>query len=173
MGKITRRELLGTSALVVGTAALPGLGLEGSGNDTAARKKMKIMVTGGHPDDPESGCGGTIALYSNLGHEVVILYLTRGEAGIEGKRAQEAAVIRTAECEKACAILKARPLFAGQIDGSTEINAERSHPRPRIEAPSSHLLARANSGSLFRPRSLTGWEPCFRVARDCGAGARF
>lgn len=125
MGKITRRELLGTSALAVGTAALPGLGLESSGNDTAARKKMKIMVTGGHPDDPESGCGGTIALYSNLGHEVVILYLTRGEAGIEGKGAQEAAAIRTAECEKACAILKARPLFAGQIDGSTEINAER------------------------------------------------
>ena len=126
MGRITRRELLGTSAILAGSvgAALPGMGLA-SGGEAGARKKLKIVVTGGHPDDPESGCGGTIALYGNLGHEVVILYLTRGEAGIEGKSAQEAAAIRTAESERACAILKARPVFAGQINGSTEINAER------------------------------------------------
>ncbi|HVM93763.1 MAG TPA: PIG-L family deacetylase [Terriglobales bacterium] len=126
MGKITRRELLGTSALLVGSAGatLPGLVLEG-GHGAAAKKKLKIVVTGGHPDDPESGCGGTIALYSDLGHEVVIVYLTRGEVGIEGKTVAEAAAIRTAEAEKACAILKARPVFAGQIDGSAEINNAR------------------------------------------------
>ena len=126
MGKITRRELLGTSALLVGSAGttIPGLVLEG-GHGAAAKKKLKIVVTGGHPDDPESGCGGTIALYSDLGHEVVIVYLTRGEVGIEGKSVQEAAAIRTAEAEKACAILKARPVFAGQIDGSAEINNAR------------------------------------------------
>jgi N-acetylglucosamine malate deacetylase 1 len=53
---------------------------------------------------------------------VVIVYLTAGEAGIDGKLASEAAVIRTAESRKACAILKARPVFAGQIDGDTEVN---------------------------------------------------
>ncbi len=88
-------------------------------------RKLNIVVVGGHPDDPESGCGGTIALYSQQGHNVVILYLTRGEAGIAGKTALEAAAIRTAECEKACAILKVRPVFAGQIDGNTEINPSR------------------------------------------------
>ena len=121
--KITRREMLGGSALLVGSAAsLPALGLE---RDEAATEKVRIVVVGGHPDDPESGCGGAIALYTNLGHEVTILYLTRGEAGIEGKSHEEAAAIRTAESEKACAILKARPMFAGQIDGDTEVNRAR------------------------------------------------
>lgn len=51
----------------------------------------------------------------------MVVYLTAGEAGIAGKLANEAAVIRTAESRKACAILKARPVFVGQIDGKTEI----------------------------------------------------
>jgi LmbE family N-acetylglucosaminyl deacetylase len=123
MNRITRRKLLERSSLLLATAGtLPALGLQA---DSAIGKKLKIVVVGGHPDDPESGCGGTIALYSSLGHEVTILYLTRGDAGIEGKSLQEAATIRTAESEKACAILKARPLFAGQIDGNTEVNRTR------------------------------------------------
>jgi LmbE family N-acetylglucosaminyl deacetylase len=89
------------------------------------RSKLKVIVAGAHPDDPESAAGGTIARYADLGHEVVCLYLTRGEVGMKGKTPQESAAIRTAEAEKACAILKARPLFAGQIDGSTEVNAAR------------------------------------------------
>src|SRR6185437_10409619 len=78
------------------------------------------------------GCGGTIALYSAQGHNVSILYLTRGEAGIRGKSAQEAAAIRTAESEKACAILKAKPVFAGQIDGDTEVDRSRYQDFSRI-----------------------------------------
>jgi LmbE family N-acetylglucosaminyl deacetylase len=126
MRKTTRRELLGQSAWLLGIAetALPLLGLERD-NEVTAEKKLRIVVVGAHPDDPESGCGGTIALYTNLGHEVMILYLTRGEAGVEGKTIQEAAAIRTVESEKACAILKAQPMFAGQIDGDTAVNRTR------------------------------------------------
>ena len=94
-----------------------------TGNPSGLVPKMKVVVVGAHPDDPESGCGGSIARYSDLGHEVVIVYLTAGEAGINGKSASEAAAIRTAESRKACAILKARPVFAGQIDGDTEVNS--------------------------------------------------
>jgi LmbE family N-acetylglucosaminyl deacetylase len=124
MGKITRRELMERSALLMGTAGMPALGQE-SHKPAGTEKKLKIVVVGGHPDDPESGCGGTIALYTSLGHEVTILYLTRGEAGIAGKTHEEAAAIRTAESEKACAILKAQAEFAGQIDGDTEVNRGR------------------------------------------------
>src|SRR5215469_131478 len=126
MAKITRRALLGESVLLLGSAgtSMPMLGLE-RGDHAGAEKKARIIVVGAHPDDPESGCGGTIALYTSLGHEVIILYLTRGEAGIEGKTLQEAAAIRTAESNKACAILEARPSFAGQIDGDTEVNQTR------------------------------------------------
>jgi LmbE family N-acetylglucosaminyl deacetylase len=122
----TRREILTGPGLLAG-AAVVGLPLAAAAEDDkpAARPKLKVVVAGAHPDDPESGCGGTMARYSDQGHEVVALYLTRGEAGIRGKSPQQAATIRTAECEKACAILNARPLFAGQIDGSTEVNPAR------------------------------------------------
>ncbi|MCA6074492.1 PIG-L deacetylase family protein [Fulvivirga sedimenti] len=87
-------------------------------------EKMKILVTGAHPDDPETGCGGTIARYSQAGHDVTVLYLTRGEAGIPGTGHEEAAAIRTHEAEAACKILGAKPLFAGQVDGDTMVTNE-------------------------------------------------
>jgi len=126
MTKISRRELLASSAIAI-AASRTGLTAVGVGteNESTANRKLKIVVAGGHPDDPESGCGGTIALHTSLGHDVTILYLTRGEAGIDGKTHEEAASIRTAESEKACSILGARPVFAGQIDGDTEINRAR------------------------------------------------
>ena len=82
---------------------------------------LKVVCVGGHPDDPESGCGGTLARYAALGHTVTIVYLTRGERGIEGKSLDEAARIRTAESEAACRLIGAKPVFFGQIDGATEI----------------------------------------------------
>ena len=122
MKSISRRTLMARS----GRAAIAALGLpllsEGAGE--ASSPRLKIVVAGAHPDDPESSAGGTMARYADLGHEVVALYLTRGEAGIRGKSHDEAARIRTAEAKKACAILKARPLFAGQIDGSSEVTPE-------------------------------------------------
>lgn len=87
-------------------------------------KKLKILVAGAHPDDPETGCGGTMALLADAGHEVVSFYLTRGEAGIKGKTHSEAARIRTAEAENACKILHAHPEFAGQIDGASVVSNE-------------------------------------------------
>ncbi len=91
-----------------------------------ARRSLKVVCVGAHPDDPESGCGGTLARYVDAGHRVAIIYLTRGERGIAGKSLEEAAAIRTAEAESACRILGARPMFAGQIDGATEANSAQA-----------------------------------------------
>ena len=110
-----RRTFLQTAALLPGLAAA----------QPARSAAMKIVCVGGHPDDPESGCGGTLARYAEAGHRVSIIYLTRGEAGIRGKSHEEAAAIRSAECETACKILGAKPIFAGQIDGATELNRAR------------------------------------------------
>lgn len=87
--------------------------------------KRKILVFGAHPDDPETMCGGAMALFCQAGHEVVAVYLTRGEAGIPGTSHAEAAGIRTAEAKAACDILGVRPEFIGQIDGSCEITRDR------------------------------------------------
>jgi LmbE family N-acetylglucosaminyl deacetylase len=117
----TRRDvMLSAAALALPLAATAQAQPRGEAKD-----RLKIVIVGGHPDDPESGAGGTMARLADLGHDVVALYLTRGEAGIPGKTHEQAAAIRTAECEKACQILKARPAFAGQVDGSTELNAAR------------------------------------------------
>lgn len=116
--KTTRRSFL-RSTTALSSITIPGVAL---GN--YPEKKLKIVCVGGHPDDPESGCGGTLALASGAGHSVTTIYLTRGEAGIEGKSHTEAAAIRTKEAELACAILKVKPVFAGQVDGATLINRE-------------------------------------------------
>jgi LmbE family N-acetylglucosaminyl deacetylase len=99
---------------------------------TAPRPILSVVCVGAHPDDPESGCGGTLALYTARGHRVTVIYLTRGEAGIRGKSHQQAAAIRTAEAEQACRILGARPVFAGQIDGATEVNRMRTEELAKL-----------------------------------------
>lgn len=116
---LTRRGFVGQSlAAVVGASALP---LASAGQESGAAR-LSVLCVGGHPDDPESGCGGTLARYAALGHAVTILYLTRGERGIDGKSLDEAARIRSAESEAACKILGATAAFFGQIDGATELN---------------------------------------------------
>ncbi len=142
MKPVGRRDALNVFTRTAGAAAV-GLPLIGQSNagDAARERKLKVVVAGAHPDDPESGCGGTAACYADLSHEVVILYLTRGEAGIDGKSHAEAAAIRTAEAQHACAILKARPVFAGQIDGSTEIAPARYDEfRKILEAEAPDLI---------------------------------
>ena len=120
----TRRSFLGQGL------TLPALLTLGQSPTLAQIKPgaLKVVCVGGHPDDPESGCGGTLALYAAQGHRVSIVYLTRGERGIPGRSESEAAAIRTAEAEAACGILGAKPVFAGQIDGATELT------RARVEA---------------------------------------
>ena len=104
--------------------------------------RLTVVCVGAHPDDPESGCGGTLARYAALGHAVTIIYLTRGERGISGKSLEQAAQIRSAECETACKIIGAKPAFFGQIDGATEVT------RAQVDAMS-RLLAAANPDVVF------------------------
>jgi LmbE family N-acetylglucosaminyl deacetylase len=67
-------------------------------------------VLGAHPDDPESGCGGLIALLTKNGHEVICGYTTcyRGDRKI-GKESE--AQVRRREATAACQILGAKVHF--------------------------------------------------------------
>jgi LmbE family N-acetylglucosaminyl deacetylase len=113
-----------------------------SASAESAAASLKVVCVGAHPDDPESGCGGTLTRYAALGHAVTIVYLTRGERGIAGKGLDEAARIRTAECEAACRIIGASLKFFGQIDGATEVT------RPQVDAMQ-RLLAAQTPDVLF------------------------
>lgn len=85
-------------------------------------EKLKILVTGGHPGDPECGCGGTVARFTESGHEAVLLYLNRGEGYCNRPDLTQCAAIRTNEALSACKILKARGAFAGQYDGRAVVD---------------------------------------------------
>lgn len=93
-------------------------------NTNVQKDTRKAIVFGAHPGDPEAGCGGLIALLSGAGHDVVVAYLTRGEAGVEGTSHSAAAAIRTEEAQKACDELHARIYFVGQLDGDTIADKE-------------------------------------------------
>lgn len=114
-----RRQFVKNVTAGISCLSLPNL-LQAQTGTTVNRKK--IVCVGAHPDDPESGCGGTLAMLTNLGHSVTIIYLTTGEAGIPTKSHEEAATIRKQEAINACKILSAKPVFAGQIDGATIAN---------------------------------------------------
>jgi LmbE family N-acetylglucosaminyl deacetylase len=122
---VSRRGFLKESAIVAAPllAAIHAPPLVAAADE--ARRQLKVVCVGGHPDDPESGCAGTLSRYAELGHVVTVLYLTRGERGIRDKGLDEAGRIRSAECEKACQLMGARPRFFGQVDGATEIT--RAH----------------------------------------------
>ncbi len=117
----SRRQFIKETATITGFISLPSL-LRAQGHTEVEKKK--VVCVGGHPDDPESGCGGTLARLANSGHEITIIYLTKGETGIPGKSRQEAGAIREKEAINACKILNAKPVFAGQINGSSIVDNE-------------------------------------------------
>lgn len=73
-------------------------------------EKLKILVCGGHPDDPESGAGGVISLLAKGGHEVVVVYAVTYRTGRKVLDREEKEV-RQEESRAACEILGVRPVF--------------------------------------------------------------
>ena len=111
---LTRRTFVKGALVTASAPLLPA-------HTESGAAPLSVVCVGGHPDDPESGCGGALSLYSARGAAVTVVYLTRGERGIPGKSLDEAARIRSAECDAACRIMGAKPVYFGQIDGATEV----------------------------------------------------
>ncbi len=121
---MNRREMILKSG-ITGLAVLSGLSDLRAEAKIKEENDLKIIAAGAHPDDPETGCGGTIKLLTDAGHEVICYYLTTGQAGIKGVSHTETEKIRKAEAQEACSILGAQAVFGKQIDGATEINKKR------------------------------------------------
>lgn len=122
---MNRRDMLKVTASAIAGAAI--MGPESIARTASSEHSVprKVLFIGGHPDDPETTSGGTMMILRNAGYEVVSVYLTKGESGIKGKSHDEAAAIRVEEAKNACKVLGVRPVFLDQIDGYTELNAER------------------------------------------------
>src|SRR5262249_3255902 len=104
MNSISRRAMLSRSAVAGGTLLATRsqtAATSAAEADSAQQPKrtLKLIVTGGHPGDPEYGCGGTIARWTELGHDAVLLYLNDGGSP-DGPKGL--AATRVVEAAKAC-----------------------------------------------------------------------
>src|SRR4051794_27019101 len=99
---MTRRLLALLTAILISTIPVQ------AGDEPAQR--LRVVVFGGHPDDPESGAGGLIATLARQGHEVICAYGTAFRGGRRFFDRPEAEV-RRAEATAACNTLGAKPKF--------------------------------------------------------------
>src|ERR1700712_5043542 len=97
--KSARRDFIKHSALALGGVAFAPIIAEAHLakkfiSINPDDKKLNIVCLGAHPGDPEFGCGGTMAKYSEAGHNVTFLYVTRGEASDPAKSYADMAALR-------------------------------------------------------------------------------
>ncbi len=97
-------------AIVSISLASPPLREPAASGAAPGQHRLKIVIFGGHPDDPESGAGGLAALLSRQGHEVILAYGTtfRGDRRFFDRPEAE---VRQAEATAACKVLGATPRF--------------------------------------------------------------
>jgi LmbE family N-acetylglucosaminyl deacetylase len=94
--------------------------------------KLRVLAIGAHPDDIEIGCGGTIRLLADQGHEIKFIIVTSGEEGSLNFDKEQLRQNRKSEAKKSGAILGASDvLFFDEPDGlmqatkATKVNLVR------------------------------------------------
>jgi LmbE family N-acetylglucosaminyl deacetylase len=79
-------------------------------------RKLNIIIIGAHPDDPDK-VGGTAYKWAQLGHNVLMVSLTNGDAGHQSIKAKELAIIRREEARKAGEVIGVRYITLDNHDG--------------------------------------------------------
>jgi N-acetylglucosamine malate deacetylase 1 len=77
---------------------------------------MRVVSIHAHPDDAEILAGGTLALLSQLGHQIVIVTMSAGDCGSTMYGADELASIRRAEAAESAALIGASYRWGGFRD---------------------------------------------------------
>jgi LmbE family N-acetylglucosaminyl deacetylase len=96
-----------TVALTLGSSPSPWIGAD---QPDLPSRRLRVVIFGGHPDDPESGAGGLAATLTSQRHEVILAYGTsfRGDRRFFGRPEGE---VRREEAAAACQVLRAVPKF--------------------------------------------------------------
>lgn len=115
-----------------------------------ARKKP-VLILAPHPDDETFGCGGTIRMLVESGIAVDVVFMTRGEMGMEAgaqpsvAAKSETAQLRMAEAQAACAVLGVRSVQF--LDGADT----RLSEQPELAAGLAQLFERESYQRIFCP----------------------
>jgi N-acetylglucosamine malate deacetylase 1 len=79
-------------------------------------KKLNIIVIGAHPDDPDK-VGGSAYKWARLGHNVMMVSLTNGDAGHQSIPAKKLAKIRREEARRAGEVIGVKYITLDNHDG--------------------------------------------------------
>ncbi|MBG0859429.1 MAG: PIG-L family deacetylase [Bacteroidales bacterium] len=90
---------------------LSGVHAQVTGSD-----KLHIVIIGAHPDDPDKA-GGTAYKWAQMGHDVLMVSLTNGDAGHQSIKAPELARIRREEARRAGEVIGVRYITLDNHDG--------------------------------------------------------
>jgi LmbE family N-acetylglucosaminyl deacetylase len=126
--------------------------------------RLRLLAVLAHPDD-EGAIGGTLAHYSRLGAEVMLICATRGEAGEISDPAlatpETLGEVRTQELEAACALLGVHQLhFLGYRDSGMAGTSANHHPDALAQADPEEATARLVAlYRRLRPDIVITFEP--------------
>lgn len=125
---------------------------------------MNILAIGAHPDDVDILCGGTLALYAQAGHRVVVAVATNGNVGSPTLSREEIAEIRRAEAQASCAVIGAELIW---MDFDDEWLFDDRESRARfIDA------YRKAQPDIVLAHSTGDYHPDHRIAGQIAADAR-
>ena len=79
-------------------------------------QKLHIIIIGAHPDDAD-GVGGTAYKWAGMGHDVLLVSLTNGDAGHQSIKALELAKTRREEARKAGEVIGVKYITLDNHDG--------------------------------------------------------
>ena len=88
---------------------------------------MNVLFVGAHPDDIETYCGGTAALYARQGHKVFFCVSTNGNVGSSTIPRDEIAAIRHQEAIKGAGQIGAELIWLGFDDEFLIDSVETRH----------------------------------------------
>ncbi len=87
---------------------------------------MNILAIGAHGDDLEEFCGGTLALFAQGGHHVVMCVVTDGRGNPQGDP-EPIAAIRKAEAQASAEVIGAESVWLAVPDGDLRVNDDTRH----------------------------------------------
>ena len=85
-------------------------------------ESKKVLVITPHPDDAESGAGGTIAKWSSQGANIALVVCTNGNKGTSD---------RNIDSVKIAALRKMEQSAAGEVLGLSKVCLLYTSPSPR------------------------------------------
>lgn len=119
---------------------------------------MQVLAIGGHPDDLEFFCGGTLARYCQQGHKVFMVHLANGSRGSTTYTEEELIAIRREEARAAAELIGAEYLEGGFVD-DLEIYPDRElrdHVTDLIRIAKPDVILTLSQGDYSPDHTYTG-----------------